>query len=72
MSAGTPPFAERHYSIRELAEAWNISADLVKDLVKDEPDIVEIFKPKPDTRLYKTRRIPQSVAERVYRRFKKH
>jgi len=64
-----PRFRERHYTVREIAETWNLSPDYVRKLFDGEP---EVFKPGNDgtrtKRGYHTLRIPESVMERVYRR----
>ena len=64
------PFAERHYTVAEVAEMWNLSPDAVRGLFKNEPGVL-IFKdagPFRAKRRYTTLRIPASVVERVYRR----
>ena len=60
---------ERHFSPNELAESWSLSADTVRRLFENEPGVV-VFQSltKRDTRRRRTLRIPESVAERVYRR----
>jgi hypothetical protein len=63
---------EKHYSIQELASLWNLSEKTIRKLFENEPGTIEIgnvegrFK-----RAYKTRRIPESVAQRVHRRLRK-
>jgi len=61
---------EPHFSPQEIAEAWGLSVDKVRDLFKDENGIVVIENPRLacSRRRYRTFRIPQSVAERVHRR----
>ncbi len=63
-------YTARHYSIDELAEAWNISRDTVRRLFEREPDVLVIERTRGlgRKRRYKTLRIPEEVARRVYRR----
>ena len=60
---------ERHFSPAELAEVWNLSEDTVRRLFEKEPGVIVFENPaKRDTRRHRTLRIPESVAERLYRR----
>lgn len=59
---------ERHLSVDELAELWNMSHDFVRRLFRDEPGVVVFYKHRPGRRVYRTLRIPESVAARVHRR----
>ncbi len=65
-------FAERHYSVAEIAELWKLSVDTVRKLFANEPGLMVIGNgdPRPGTRRYRTLRIPESVVLRVYRRHK--
>lgn len=69
-ATGLPKFTERHYTIAELAELWNLSADCVRKIFEKEPDVLAVGadRPKPRARRYLTLRIPESVAQRVHRR----
>jgi hypothetical protein len=70
LSAGLT--AEKHWSVNEVAEAWGVSTDLVRDVFKDEDGVLVIE--RPGTRLkrgYSTMRIPESILERVYARLVK-
>ncbi len=63
-------FAERHYSVAEIAALWNLSPDKVRGLFQNEPGVL-VFgdaQPRYGRRRHTTLRIPESVAERVYRR----
>jgi hypothetical protein len=62
------PFAERHYTINELAAMWRLSGEFVRQLVQHEPGVSEWVRQQPGRRRYRVFRVPQSVAERVYRR----
>ena len=66
----TPPLVERHFTVSELAELWQISQDSATRLFEGEPGV---FDPQPTPRSRRRRRkrnlrIPESVAARVYRR----
>jgi AraC-like DNA-binding protein len=67
-SAVSPPIHERHYTVQEIAEAWNMSENLVRRLFEKEPGVVIFKKDRPHKRTYKTIRIPESVLLRVHRR----
>jgi hypothetical protein len=75
-SAAASSLLERHYQVREIAEAWNISADTVRRIFRDEPDIIVIGSPsrllggrsKKYRRRYTMFRIPESVLKRVHAR----
>ena len=61
---------ERHYSPAELAELWNLSADTVRRMFENEPGILVFENPvRSSSRRFRTLRIPESVAQRVYMRF---
>ena len=62
------PFAEKHYTINELAAMWRLSGEFVRQLVQHEPGVSEWVRQQPGRRRYRVLRVPQSVAERVYRR----
>ena len=62
---------ERHYSVEELTELWGMSDDFVRRLFLHEPGVVVFFKQRPDRRVYRTLRIPESVVQRVHRRMRK-
>ncbi len=59
---------ERHYSVLELAELWNLSDDYIRKLFRDEPGVISWVRHRPGRRRYVILRIPESVALRVYRR----
>jgi hypothetical protein len=64
-------FAERHFSVEELAELWKLSDDFVRRLFLREPGVVVFHNAQPGKRVYRTLRIPESVALRVHRRMRK-
>jgi hypothetical protein len=62
------PFAERHYTVAELAEMWKFSKEFVRRLVAHEPGVSEWVTQEPGKRSYRVLRIPESVVERPYNR----
>jgi transcriptional regulator GlxA family with amidase domain len=59
---------ERHYTVAEVAEMWNLSKDAVRRLFQNEPGVVVLTKPiRGSKRKYRTLRLPQAVVERVHR-----
>jgi hypothetical protein len=62
---------ERHYSVEELTQLWGMSDDFVRRLFLREPGVVVFFKHQPGRRVYRTLRIPESVARRVHRRMRR-
>ena len=61
------PFAEKHYTINELAAMWRLSGEFVRQLVQHEPGVTEWVRQRPGRRRYRVLRVPRSVAERIYR-----
>jgi hypothetical protein len=64
------PHIEPHYSPEQIAESWGMSLDFVRRLFRNEPGSVVFCNPRPGRRVYRTLRIPASVADRVHRRFR--
>ncbi len=62
---------ERHWSVDELAERWGMSQDYVRRLFLSEPGVVVFYRQQPGRRVYRTLKIPESVAVRVHRRMRK-
>lgn len=63
---------ERHYSVQELAVLWNLSEKTIRRLFENEPGVIEIGSAEERfRRAYVTRRIPESVAQRVHRRLRR-
>lgn len=65
-----PAFAQTHYTVAEIATMWHLSHDLVRTIFQEEPGVI-VINEKVSTgrkRAYTILRIPESVAERVYRR----
>jgi hypothetical protein len=62
-------FQERHYTVGEIAEMWNLSVDVVRKLFQNEPGVFGFGNDRSRGRRgYHTVRIAESVVERVYRR----
>lgn len=66
---------EKHYSVQDLCELWQLSPRTIRRLFADEPDVIDIgartwFNGRRKRR-YATLRIPQSVAHRVHCRLRK-
>jgi len=63
-------FAERHYTVAEIAAMWNLSKDTVRRMFQDEPGVL-VFGGRLSgrKRRYATLRIPRSVLERVHRQY---
>jgi len=63
--------AEKHYSIQDLVSLWSLSAQTIRRLFQDEPEVVAIgTHGSRRKRGYVTLRIPESVAQRVHRRLR--
>jgi hypothetical protein len=62
-------FAERHYSVPEIAKLWSLSPDSVQKRFENEPGALVLGgEGSPHKRRYRMLRIPESVLRRVYRR----
>jgi transcriptional regulator GlxA family with amidase domain len=59
-------YRERHFTVAELAELWHFSPDTIRRLFENECGVIVIHNPRRRTRTYKTLRIPERVAARVY------
>jgi transcriptional regulator GlxA family with amidase domain len=59
---------ERHYSVDELAAIWGMSDDFARRLFLHEPGVVVFHHHRPGRRVYRTLRIPESVAQRIHTR----
>jgi hypothetical protein len=63
------PALERCYSPEQIAELWSLSPDTVRRIFGNEPGVLAIERPRIyGKRHYRTLRIPESVAQRVYHR----
>lgn len=58
---------EEHYTPQQLGKMWCLSADTIRAMFRDEPDVLIIDRPeKMHKRGYMTLRIPASTAARVH------
>ena len=62
---------ERHFSVDQLAELWGKSDDFIRRLFLHEPGVVVFYQQRPGRRVYRTLRIPGSVAQRVHTRLRR-
>jgi hypothetical protein len=63
------PVIERHFSPAELAKAWGVDSETIRNLFRAEPGVLKIGDKNPKhKRTYLTLRIPESIAVRVHRR----
>ena len=62
--------AKRHYTVRQIAEQWQLSDDMVRKIFEREPGVIAIGETRSNgrKRRYVTLRIPPDVLERVHRR----
>lgn len=68
MSAAAQIETERHYSVRELAELWNLSENAIRPLFRDRNDVLKLGHTSllRRKRQHVTLRIPASVAAAVH------
>lgn len=60
---------ERCFSPEQIAELWALSVDTVRRIFEHESGVLVIERPRiRSKRHYRTLRIPESVAQRVYHR----
>ena len=63
---------ERHYTLRQIAELWNVHYETVRRLFEHEPGVVRINTEREagasGVRRYTRRVVPESVVFRVHRR----
>jgi len=68
-TCGSESPLERCFSPEQLAKLWVLSTDTVRRIFEHESGVLVIEKPRIyGKRHYRTLRIPESVAERVYHR----
>jgi len=58
---------ERHFTVAELAENWKMSRNTIRRIFEKEPGVVVFTHHKLNKRIYRTLRIPESVAKRKYK-----
>jgi hypothetical protein len=59
----SPPLPEPHYSVRVLAECWNLDPSTVLHWFQDRPGVLRVGDAKSKRMEI---RIPRSIAEQVY------
>ena len=60
---GSTAAVERHYSVQEIAELWQVSADTVRRRFAGEPGVLAIGRGRRSLL-----RVPESVLSRVHNR----
>lgn len=62
------PSTERHYTVGEVAEMWNLSHNVIAKMFRDEPGVlhVSIGRVMRRARQREHLRIPESVLRRVH------
>jgi excisionase family DNA binding protein len=62
-------FDQRHYTVDEVAEMWNMGRDTVTRLFRSEEGVMKLTRPGSKyKRTFTTLRIPESVLNRAYAR----
>lgn len=60
---------ERHFSVKDVATMWGLSPAAIRRMFRNEPGVLRFGKEKHGhQRDCVTLRIPENIAERVYRR----
>ena len=59
---------EQHFTVKELAAMWQMSEDFVRRVFRREAGVIVFHAGRAGKRIYRTLRIPKSVAERVHAR----
>lgn len=66
------PAFEKHFSVRELAGSWGLSERTIRRIFAGEAGVICWGRNESRSkRAYKTVRIPESVAHRVYRKLRR-
>jgi hypothetical protein len=59
------PALEKHYTVLELADLWQLSPDTIRALFHNTPGVLRIVRPeRRNKRGYTSLRIPESVAQK--------
>jgi hypothetical protein len=63
------PVTERHYTIREIADMWNISYQTARRMFQDQPGVLAFSMRRMcgQGRPHVSLRVPASVLERFYK-----
>ncbi len=60
---------EKHYTVQQIGELWNLDPKSVRDIFRMEPGVFQMTNPaRRNKRAYSTIRIPESVLQRVHHR----
>lgn len=60
---------ERHFKVSELADMWGFGVDKVRAWMEAEPGVLVEDRPeRMHKRGYRSMRVPESIAARVYQR----
>ena len=62
------PALERHYRVKDLVQLWNLSADTITRMFRDEPGVLVWSNEGKGKRVFSTLSIPESVVRRVHER----
>jgi len=66
-SRNTEAWCEQHFTVRQLADLWAMSAETVRRLIEHEPDVMRIGEAETrNKRQYFSYYIPESVARRIH------
>jgi hypothetical protein len=60
---------EKHYFVKDIAELWGFSNDVVRRIFENEPGVIRVGRPEGlHRRKYFSIRVPESVMRRVHRK----
>ncbi len=72
MPPSSVPAFEKHFSVRELAGLWGLSERTIRRIFANEAGVISWGRNESRSkRAYKTMRIPESTAQRVYRKLRR-
>ncbi len=64
---------EQHFSVQQVAKMWTLGVDKVRELFRDEPDVLKIgHEESRYKRGYVSLRIPEAAIRRVHAKLKKN
>lgn len=66
---GVKSVPEKKFAPAELAGQWGVSAETIRLIFRDEPGVFRFRQENSKHRKYVRMRIPESIAERVHRKF---
>ncbi len=63
---------ERHFTVAEVAELWQLSEDTIRKIFRDVPGVLKIGAPESRfKRGYLVLRIPESILQKVHESMRK-